>query len=94
MKKRVPMIGDAGAPPVLRRLEDRIDAVAGTWRWLPQRDEGRRLCFREDGSTEYLEIYSPDQLVLSGGWKLIRDTYNSDAPPAAPAAAPQAPPAG
>jgi hypothetical protein len=53
-------LGDAGAPHWLRRVEDRIDAVAGTWRWLPDREEGRRVCFREDGSSELLEIFSPD----------------------------------
>lgn len=49
-------LGDAGAPRLLATLEDRIDAVAGTWRWLPERKEHRRVCRKEDGTTEPLEL--------------------------------------
>ena len=51
-------LGDAGAPRLLRTLEDRIDVVAGTWRWLPERDEHRRVRREEDGTTEPLELES------------------------------------
>ncbi len=37
---------------VVKTLEERIDAVAGTWRWLPEREEHRRVCRKEDGTTE------------------------------------------
>lgn len=49
-------LGDAGAPLLLRTLEDRIDRVAGTWRWLPEHEDDRRACRLEDGSTEPLEV--------------------------------------
>lgn len=47
-------LGDAGAPRLLTTLENRIDAVAGTWRWLPDREDHRRVCRKPDGSTEPL----------------------------------------
>ncbi|HSC07872.1 MAG TPA: DUF6438 domain-containing protein [Steroidobacteraceae bacterium] len=53
-------IGDREAPLFLRELEERIDSVAGTWRWLPEREDDRRVCRREDGeTTEVLEQYIP-----------------------------------
>jgi hypothetical protein len=53
-------VGDREAPPFLKELEERIDAVAGTWRWLPEREDDRRVCRREDGeTTEVLEQYIP-----------------------------------
>lgn len=53
-------IGDREAPLFLRELEERIDSVAGTWRWLPERENDRRVCRREDGeTTEVLEQYIP-----------------------------------
>jgi hypothetical protein len=49
-------LGDAGAPRLLKTLEDRIDAVAGTWRWLPEHEEQRRVCREADGTTEPLKL--------------------------------------
>jgi hypothetical protein len=52
--------GDREAPLFLEELEERIDRVAGTWRWLPEREDDRRVCRREDGETmEVLEEYIP-----------------------------------
>lgn len=43
-------LGDANAPRWLRTLEERIDAIAGTSRWLPDREEDRRpMCNKEGG---------------------------------------------
>lgn len=44
-------LGDAGAPLLLKALEERIDAVAGTWRWLPEHKDHIRVCRLEDGTT-------------------------------------------
>lgn len=44
-------LGDEGAPRLLKFLEDRIDAVAGTWRWLPEYEDNIRVCRLEDGTT-------------------------------------------
>lgn len=44
-------LGDEGAPRLLKALEDRIDAVAGTWRWLPEHKDNIRVCRLEDGTT-------------------------------------------
>jgi len=49
-------LGDGGAPRLLKSLEDRIDAVAGTWRWLPEHEEHRRVCREADGSTEPMKL--------------------------------------
>ena len=52
--------GDAKAPKVLTQFEDDIDAVAGSWRWLPERDDNRRVCRLDDGeTTELLDLYIP-----------------------------------
>ena len=49
---------DINAPWFLRTLEEQIDAVAGTWRWLPEREDHRRVCRLEDGiTTEPLEVW-------------------------------------
>jgi hypothetical protein len=53
-------VGDRKAPAFLRELEERIDEVAGTWRWLPEREDDRRVCRLEDGeTTEVLEQFIP-----------------------------------
>jgi hypothetical protein len=53
-------VGDREAPALLAQLEERIDEVAGTWRWLPEREDDRRVCRREDGeTTEVLENFIP-----------------------------------
>ena len=53
-------VGDREAPPFLKDLEERIDRVAGTWRWLPEREDDRRVCRLADGeTTEVLEHYIP-----------------------------------
>jgi hypothetical protein len=50
--------GDREAPPFLEELEERIDEIAGTWRWLPEREDDRRVCRLEDGeTTEVLEQF-------------------------------------
>ena len=49
--------GDPGAPQALTRLEEGIDKVAGTWRWLPEHEDDRRVCRREDGETELLDTF-------------------------------------
>ncbi len=51
--------GDTEAPRLLTPLEDRIDVVAGTWRWLPELEDDRRVCRREDGETELFETFVP-----------------------------------
>lgn len=48
-------LGDAHAPRWLRTLEDRIDAIAGTSRWLPDREDHRPMCNKEGGFREPLE---------------------------------------
>ena len=52
-------VGDPGAPRLLSFLEDDIDTVAGSWRWLPEREDNRRVCRTEDGETELLETFIP-----------------------------------
>lgn len=53
-------VGDREAPLFLQDVEERIDKVAGTWRWLPEREDDRRVCRREDGeTTEVLEQFIP-----------------------------------
>ena len=47
--------GDSGAPLVLTEIEERIDQVAGTARWLPERKDHQRVCHRKDGTIETLE---------------------------------------
>lgn len=42
-------LGDVNAPLWLRTLEERIDAIAGTSRWLPDRENHRPMCNREGG---------------------------------------------
>lgn len=44
-------LGDANAPLWLKRLEERIDAIAGVSRWLPDREEADRrpMCNKEGG---------------------------------------------
>jgi hypothetical protein len=47
--------GDTGAPRWLRAMENEIDRVAGTQRWLPFRGEGwSALCRTPDGGTRSL----------------------------------------
>jgi hypothetical protein len=41
--------GDTGAPRSLEAMEDAVDDVAGTDRWLPQNDGGRQSCRGADG---------------------------------------------
>jgi hypothetical protein len=43
--------GDLAAPRALTRFEDQIDTVAGTWRWLAEEEDDRRVCRLEDGET-------------------------------------------
>ncbi|HSD73584.1 MAG TPA: DUF6438 domain-containing protein [Steroidobacteraceae bacterium] len=51
---------DAKAPPLLKQFEKDIDAVAGSWRWLPEREDDRRVCRLSDGETkELLDLYIP-----------------------------------
>ncbi len=47
--------GDSGAPQILFRLEDQIDDVARTARWLPERKDHRPVCHLEDGTVETVE---------------------------------------
>lgn len=42
-------LGDANAPLWLKTLEERIDAIAGTSRWLPDREQDRRPMCNEEG---------------------------------------------
>jgi hypothetical protein len=42
-------LGDVNAPLWLKTLEERIDGIAGTSRWLPDREDHRPMCNREDG---------------------------------------------
>jgi hypothetical protein len=52
--------GDAKAPPLLTQFEEDIDALAGSSRWLPERDDNRRVCRLTDGETkELLDLYVP-----------------------------------
>ena len=55
--------GDQGAPRHLNRMEDAIDEIAGTRRWLPVR-EGRDLwCETEDGTRRSLRETPPPQFA-------------------------------
>jgi hypothetical protein len=48
-------LGDVNAPLWLKTLEERIDGIAGTSRWLPDREDHRPMCNREDGARIPLE---------------------------------------
>ena len=41
-------LGDVNAPLWLKTLEERIDGIAVTSRWLPDRENHRPMCNRED----------------------------------------------
>jgi len=47
--------GDMAAPRLLEMMEDRVDEVAQTARWLPRRDGSELVCQLADGTTKPLE---------------------------------------